>query len=65
MNWRLDFSTVGGQAEVCPNVVDWQGTVSTAPDLFLLLLLFTVCTLFQRICVGSVIGMSAAETIFQ
>jgi hypothetical protein len=46
-------------------VVDWQDTVSTAPDPFLLLLVFTVCTLFQRICVRSVIGMSVAETIIQ
>jgi hypothetical protein len=46
-------------------VVECQGTVSTAPDPFLLLLVFTVCTLFQRICVRSVIGMSAAETILQ
>ena len=51
---------------MCPNVVEWQGNVSTAPDLFLLLLMFSVCTLFQRICVGSVFGMSAAaETILQ
>jgi hypothetical protein len=46
-------------------VVEWQGTVSTAPDPFLFLLVFTVYTLFQRICVGSIIGMSAAETILQ
>jgi hypothetical protein len=46
---------------VSHNVVEWQGTISTATGLFLLLLVFTVCTLFQRICVGSVTLMSAAE----
>ena len=46
-------------------MVEWQGTLSKAPDLFLLLLVFIACTLFQRICVGSIIGMSVAETILQ
>jgi hypothetical protein len=45
--------------------VEWQGTFYTAPDLFLLLLVFTACILLQRIFVGCVIGISAAEPVLQ